>query len=217
MRMSHLRCAPSQAHSFRCAGPLVAAGVISASSQLLYIAAGTSVLCLRSTTGDKVWETKTWDYVQSTGLLMPNDLLLIGSNDYNIYALRPTTGEIAWQYKTSSGVQARPAWAFNTVYLASEDANVYAIMDYVHRAPPSIGVVVVCITFAVLLVAVAVFVVRWQSITQTRSLRPVRRALVHPYCCVPKFWTHRTTSYCFCDRSVREKTWRSRKRVAQAT
>ncbi len=35
--------------------------------------------------------------------------------------------------------------------------------------------------------------------------------------CVPKFWTHRTIVYCFCDTSVREKAWRSRKRVAQAT
>ncbi len=32
-----------------------------------------------------------------------------------------------------------------------------------------------------------------------------------------KFWTHWTTFYCFCDRSVHEKAWRSRKRVAQAT
>ncbi len=37
------------------------------------------------------------------------------------------------------------------------------------------------------------------------------------YRCVPKFWTHRTKFYCFCDRSVREKAWRSRKCVAQAT
>ncbi len=34
---------------------------------------------------------------------------------------------------------------------------------------------------------------------------------------VPKFWTHRTIHYCFCNRSVREKAWRSRKRVTQAT
>ncbi len=34
---------------------------------------------------------------------------------------------------------------------------------------------------------------------------------------VPKFWTHRTKIYCFCDTSVREKAWRSCKRVAQAT
>jgi hypothetical protein len=34
---------------------------------------------------------------------------------------------------------------------------------------------------------------------------------------VPKFWTHRTKVYCFCDTSVREKAWRSRKRVVQAT
>jgi hypothetical protein len=37
------------------------------------------------------------------------------------------------------------------------------------------------------------------------------------YRSVPKFWTHQTKFYCFCDRSVREKAWRSRKRVAQAT
>ncbi len=37
------------------------------------------------------------------------------------------------------------------------------------------------------------------------------------YLSVPKFWTHRTKIYYFCDRSVREKAWRSRKRVAQAT
>ncbi len=37
------------------------------------------------------------------------------------------------------------------------------------------------------------------------------------YACVPKFWTHRTQTYCLCDTSVREKAWRSRKRVAQAT
>jgi hypothetical protein len=35
--------------------------------------------------------------------------------------------------------------------------------------------------------------------------------------CVPKFWTHRTKVYYLCDRSVREKAWRSRKRVTQAT
>ncbi len=33
----------------------------------------------------------------------------------------------------------------------------------------------------------------------------------------PKFWTHRTKIYYFCDRSVRSKAWRSRKRVVQAT
>jgi hypothetical protein len=37
------------------------------------------------------------------------------------------------------------------------------------------------------------------------------------YCCVPKLRTHWTKFYCFFDRSVREKAWRSRKRVAQAT
>ncbi len=34
---------------------------------------------------------------------------------------------------------------------------------------------------------------------------------------VPKFWTHRTKFYCFCDTSVRDKAWRSHTRVAQAT
>ncbi len=33
----------------------------------------------------------------------------------------------------------------------------------------------------------------------------------------PKFWAHQTKFYYFCDRSVREKAWCSRKRVAQAT
>ncbi len=37
------------------------------------------------------------------------------------------------------------------------------------------------------------------------------------YRCIPKFRTHRTKFYYFCDRSVCEKAWRSRKRVAQAT
>ncbi len=32
-----------------------------------------------------------------------------------------------------------------------------------------------------------------------------------------KFHLIRTLLYCFCDRSVREKAWRSHKRVAQAT
>jgi hypothetical protein len=35
--------------------------------------------------------------------------------------------------------------------------------------------------------------------------------------CMLKFWTHRTQLSCFCNRSVRSKAWRSRKRVAQAT
>jgi hypothetical protein len=37
------------------------------------------------------------------------------------------------------------------------------------------------------------------------------------YRCIPKFWTHRTEFHFSCDRSVREKAWCSRKRVAQAT
>ncbi len=35
--------------------------------------------------------------------------------------------------------------------------------------------------------------------------------------CIPKCWTHQTMVYNFCNRSVREKAWRSCKRVAQAT
>ncbi len=31
---------------------------------------------------------------------------------------------------------------------------------------------------------------------------------------VPKFWTHQSKFQLFCDRTVREKAWRSRKRVA---
>ncbi len=38
-----------------------------------------------------------------------------------------------------------------------------------------------------------------------------------PLCAYSKFWTHRTKIYYFCDTSVREKAWCSRKRVAQAT
>ncbi len=48
-----------------------------------------------------------------------------------------------------------------------------------------------------------------------RMLRPPSYWLCYPR--VPKFWTHRTKIHCFCDRSVCEKAWRSRKRVAQAT
>jgi hypothetical protein len=42
-------------------------------------------------------------------------------------------------------------------------------------------------------------------------------SLVLGYHRVPKFWTHQTKFYYFYDRSVLEKAWRSRKRVAQAT
>ncbi len=45
---------------------------------------------------------------------------------------------------------------------------------------------------------------------------PVRIEYIS-YRCVLKLWTHWTKVYCFCDTSVREKAWRSRKHVAQAT
>ncbi len=60
----------------------------------------------------------------------------------------------------------------------------------------------------------------WQRAHARCSREPrgaARAHLRHEYSCLPKCWTHRTNFYCFCDRSVCEKAWRSRKRVAQAT
>ncbi len=55
----------------------------------------------------------------------------------------------------------------------------------------------------------------WSSLAQAAWY--VTGHCLSAYPRVPTFWTHRTKFYCFCDRSVREKAWRSRKRVAQAT
>ncbi len=48
-------------------------------------------------------------------------------------------------------------------------------MDYVPRAPPSVGVIVVCVLVAVVLVAATAVVLRWQNVMhETRVLRVVR-------------------------------------------
>ncbi len=57
----------------------------------------------------------------------------------------------------------------------------------------------------------------YQSALVSLPVQLARQLAVNLYPCVPKFWTRRTKVCSFCDRSVREKAWRSRKRVAQAT
>jgi eukaryotic-like serine/threonine-protein kinase len=44
-----------------------------------------------------------------------------------VYALDAATGALRWSYTTGGSVQSSPAVADGTVYIGSEDANVYAL------------------------------------------------------------------------------------------
>ena len=55
-----------------------------------------------------------------------NDVVYIGSNDYNLYALNAATGSKIWSYKTGQGVESTACVVNGVVYIGSMDNKVYA-------------------------------------------------------------------------------------------
>ncbi|MBP65471.1 MAG: hypothetical protein CL727_06880, partial [Chloroflexi bacterium] len=78
-------------------------------------------------TGEKNWEFKTGQPVQSSPSVGADGTVYIGSNDGKIYAINPN-GTKKWEFITAGWVHSSPAIGSDgTVYVGSVDKNIYAI------------------------------------------------------------------------------------------
>ncbi len=121
----------------------------------------------------------------------------------------------------------------STCDLHVDDSNVSALHArvglgddgnaYIHTSGRTYFLIGACARCMVLHASVSVFLCgavrshRWFLSCFNCSPACFERACARSCRCKPKFWTHGTKLSYFCDTSVREKAWRSRKRVAQAT
>jgi outer membrane protein assembly factor BamB len=107
--------------SWVASSPTVVDGVV-------YVGCGdNNVYALNATTGTKVWNYTTDNWVQWSSPAVVDGVVYVGSTDNNVYALNATTGTKVWKYATSGAIFSSPAVAGGVVYVGSEDNNVYAL------------------------------------------------------------------------------------------
>jgi outer membrane protein assembly factor BamB/serine/threonine protein kinase len=73
-----------------------------------------------------LWRFKTEEEVRASPALA-NNILYIGSYDYNLYALDVQTGAMKWKFATQAGICGTPACIGDLVITGSQDQQVYAI------------------------------------------------------------------------------------------
>ena len=85
------------------------------------------VYALNETTGAKIWEYTTGDWVQMSSPAVSNGKVFIGSTDMSMYALNENTGALIWSFLTGDWVTSSPAVSNGMVYFGSWDNTVYAL------------------------------------------------------------------------------------------
>ena len=73
-----------------------------------------------------IWMNISGDRIYSSPAVV-DDVIYIGSDDYNVYALDAETGAEIWTYTTGGRVLTSPAVANGVVYIGSYDNNLYAL------------------------------------------------------------------------------------------
>jgi outer membrane protein assembly factor BamB len=73
-----------------------------------------------------IWNDSANNYVQSSPLAY-NQVVYIGSHDYNLYAMNIKDGGIKWKFSTNGLVKSSPLAYNGMVYIASYDKNLYAV------------------------------------------------------------------------------------------
>jgi len=87
------------------------------------------VYAFNSTTGSLIWENKIGDIIDISSPTLSNNLLLIGTRDFNegaFFALNVTNGNIIWKYKVGASVTAPPSIADGMMLCGTDDWNMYA-------------------------------------------------------------------------------------------
>ena len=89
---------------------------------------GYSLFCIDSETGNKKWEFKTGQEINSTPSVSSDGIVFFGSRDSKIYALNSEDGSKLWEFETGRAVVASPALSENgLVICGSWDGSVYAL------------------------------------------------------------------------------------------
>jgi hypothetical protein len=86
-----------------------------------------NVYCLNATTGTRIWNYTTGDYVDSSPAVN-GDLVYVGSYDKKVYCLNATSGTSVWNYTTGGAIwSCSPAIAGGSVFIGSNDTKVYCL------------------------------------------------------------------------------------------
>lgn len=82
-------------------------------------------------TGDVKWKVKTGNDCQTSSPVHLGDgkTVVLGCTDGTLYAVNAETGDVSWKFQTGKGIWATPALDTDgTLYVASHDGNIYALV-----------------------------------------------------------------------------------------
>ncbi|VVB84120.1 Outer membrane protein assembly factor BamB [uncultured archaeon] len=100
----------------------------SIANDIVYVPSSTDnyLYALNATDGTKIWNSSIEGIDLFSSPAVVNNIVYVGSEDYNVYAFNATNGTKIWNYTTGNKVTSSPAVVNNIVYVGSNDNNVYA-------------------------------------------------------------------------------------------
>ena len=110
-------------------------GEIDVSGEFICVGARDGRLfCLSATSGKLLWQWQcpevTAHAFQPLSALRTNDnRIYIGSASGQLYCLNATTGAVIWSHKTGSWIRSKPAIIDDTIYVATIDGDLCAVVD----------------------------------------------------------------------------------------
>ncbi len=72
------------------------------------------------------WKTRTNSQIFSSPLAR-NEVIYIGSNDYNLYAINMINGGVKWTFATNGLIKSSPVAYGSSIFVGSYDKNLYAV------------------------------------------------------------------------------------------
>jgi len=96
------------------------------SSDILVVAAGSSIFGLNVTDGKIIWDFETGAVV-TTQPVVSDGVVYVGSWDSYLYALDVADGSEIWKIQTGWGIETVPVVDGTTVFFGSHDGTIYAV------------------------------------------------------------------------------------------
>jgi len=73
------------------------------------------------------WHTSLGGSISFSSPLVIDNVLYVGSTNFNFYALYAHDGRRLWKFDTANSIYSSPAYNYNHIYFGSTDRSVYAI------------------------------------------------------------------------------------------
>ena len=110
--------------------PITSSAALVPGMDRLYVSAGSAsgtMYGFNATTGAQIWATATKSEIESAPVTAPPGVVIAGTAAGNVTAFNMTSGDVHWTYTTGGAVESTPALLDETVYVGSNDGQLYAL------------------------------------------------------------------------------------------